>query len=53
MLAIELVKNVLVMSACVLGIVGAVWSFAEQGNDTQGNTLLLLAAIALIVMFNI
>lgn len=54
MLAIELVKILLGMGALLLGIFGVIMAFdTELWGDDKGNTLLILAGIALLVLFNI
>jgi len=57
MLAIDLVKIILGMSAAFLGFFGITWLFMEKALDDKidniPNTLLTLAAIALILVFNI
>lgn len=53
MLAIELVRSILLVVAIGLGLFGALMAYDVETFDTKGNSLLILAAIALIVMFNI
>ena len=57
MLAIELVKILLGMSALFLGIFGIAWFFVGKVTDEEvdniPNILLTLTVIALIIMFNI
>ena len=57
MLAIELVKILLGMSAFFLGIFGLTWLFVEKVVDDEidniPNTLLTLAAIMLLILFHI
>ena len=56
MLAIELVKVLLGVAALFLGIFGICFMFdpiSDKPALEKGNSLLILAAIALIIMFNI
>ena len=51
MLAIDLVK--IILSAFLLGTIGTMMAFNVEGFDIKGNTLLIYAAIALIIVFHI
>jgi len=53
MSAIELVKILLGMGALFTGIFGIFMAFDVEAFDTKGNTLLIVAGIALLVMFHI
>jgi len=54
MLAIELVRIILGMGAVLAGIFGVMMAFdTELWGSGKGNTWLILAGIALILLFNI
>ena len=52
MLAIELVRVLLGLGAYILGLIAIIGLFAKSSNIPT-NTLLILATIALVIMFNI
>jgi len=52
MLAIELLKILLGVGAYLLGLVGIIWLFVEQDSNIP-NSLLILAAISLLIIFHI
>ena len=53
MLAVELIRQVLIVAAILLIAFGCMVAYDVEAFDTKGNSLLILAAIVLIVMFNI